>query len=73
MQAVLPPNHPDIALSFYNLGISWNNKDDYDKANLYHNKTYTINPALHPANHQSNIKRSFNWVLSFFGWAEVFI
>jgi tetratricopeptide (TPR) repeat protein len=55
----LPPNHPDIATSYNNIGSIFSNKGDNDKALEYFSKSLEIYKETLPANHP-DIATSYN-------------
>ncbi len=55
----LPPNHPDIARSYNNIGSIYSNKGDNDKALEYYSKSLEISKETLPPNHP-DITMSYN-------------
>jgi tetratricopeptide (TPR) repeat protein len=55
----LPPNHPDIANSYNNIGSIYNNKGDNDRALEYYSKSLKIYKETLPPNHP-DIANSYN-------------
>jgi tetratricopeptide (TPR) repeat protein len=55
----LPPNHPDIARSYNNIGGIYSEKGDNDKALEYYSKSLEIRKETLPPNHP-DIARSYN-------------
>ena len=60
MKIALPPNHPDLASSYNNIGVVYENLKDYPKALSYYQKAQEIwqksLPPGHP--HIATVKRN---------------
>ena len=52
-QKTLPPNHPDLATSYNNIGGVYKNTGEYSKAFSYYEKAVEILQKTLPANHPS--------------------
>jgi len=55
----LPPNHPDLAKSYNNIGLVYNSKGEYDKALEFYQKSLEINLISLPPNHP-DLATSYN-------------
>jgi Tfp pilus assembly protein PilF len=58
-QKTLPPNHPDLATSYSNIGSAYGNMREYPKALSYYEKTLGIYEKTLPANHP-DLATSYN-------------
>ncbi len=47
----MPPNHPDIATSYNNIGLIYKYKGEYETALDYYNKSLKIRIESLPPNH----------------------
>ncbi|CAF4341580.1 unnamed protein product, partial [Rotaria sordida] len=47
----LPPNHPDLATPYNNIGLVYNNMGDYSKALEFYEKSLKIREKALPPNH----------------------
>ncbi|CAF1182076.1 unnamed protein product [Rotaria sordida] len=52
-EKALPPNHPDLATSYNNIGSVYDDMGDYSKALEFHEKSYQIFEKALPPNHPS--------------------
>ncbi|UJR23857.1 hypothetical protein I4U23_026832 [Adineta vaga] len=59
-QKILPPNHPQIAGSYNNIGHTYQAMSDYTKALEYYKKSLTINRQILPPTHQALIRTENN-------------
>ncbi|CAF1288490.1 unnamed protein product, partial [Rotaria sordida] len=55
----LPPNHPDLATSYNNIGLVYNNMGEYSKALSSFERSLEIRKIALPANH-SDLAASYN-------------
>ncbi|CAF4456069.1 unnamed protein product, partial [Adineta steineri] len=55
----LPPNHPDLAQSYNNIGNVHYNMENYPKALSYYEKAYEIRQQSLPPNHP-DLAQSYN-------------
>jgi len=63
-QKTLPANHPDLAISYYNIGEVYDNMGEYLKALSYYERALDIKERSLPPNHPSikNVRRSIKFV-----------
>ncbi|CAF5026811.1 unnamed protein product, partial [Rotaria sp. Silwood1] len=50
-EKALLPNHPDLAISYNNIGQVYNNMGDYLKALVFYEKAHKIKEKALPPNH----------------------
>jgi tetratricopeptide (TPR) repeat protein len=50
-QSSLPPNHPDLAASFNNIGVVYKYMNDYSKARSFYERAVDIGEHSLPHNH----------------------
>jgi tetratricopeptide (TPR) repeat protein len=50
-QQSLPPNHPDLAMSYNNIGAVYDNMGEYSKAQSFYKRAMDIGEKLLPLNH----------------------
>ncbi len=50
-QQSLPPNHPDFAMSYNNIGLVYKNMGDYSKARSFYERAVEIGQQSLPSNH----------------------
>jgi tetratricopeptide (TPR) repeat protein len=50
-QKTLPENHPDLAISYGNIGLVYNNMGEYSKALVYLERALDILQRALPSNH----------------------
>ncbi|CAF3807400.1 unnamed protein product [Rotaria sp. Silwood1] len=62
----LPPNHPDLATSYNNIGAIYNELQDYSKALLYYEKSIQIMQKSLPPNHPFLALAYHNLALTFY-------
>jgi tetratricopeptide (TPR) repeat protein len=60
-EKALPPNHPDLATSYNNIGMTYCNKNDYSKALTFLEKAITIWQTSLPPNHP-DIETAKNYI-----------
>jgi tetratricopeptide (TPR) repeat protein len=58
-QQSLPPNHPDLASAYCNIGVVYKNMGDYSKALSYYEKDLEISQKSFPPNHP-DLASSYN-------------
>ena len=66
----LGKNHPDTALSYHNLGIAYNNKEEYDKAIRYHEKALKVKLYTLGENHPDTAISYNNFGYTYFNKRE---
>jgi tetratricopeptide (TPR) repeat protein len=59
-QQSLPPNHPDLASSYNNIGGVYENLDDYSKARSFYERAVDIAQQSLSSNHPSLQRYSRN-------------
>ena len=52
-KVALPPNHPDLATSYNNIGLVYHNMGEYSKALSYYERSLEIYKVALPPNHPS--------------------
>jgi tetratricopeptide (TPR) repeat protein len=50
-QQSLPPNHPDLAMSYNNIGLVYENMSNYSKALSFYERAVDIGQRSLPSNH----------------------
>lgn len=58
-QKIFPPDHPGIALSYFNIGLIYTRMKEYSKALSYLKKTLRVQRRTHPKIHP-DIARTYN-------------
>ncbi|CAF1580572.1 unnamed protein product [Adineta steineri] len=56
----LPPNHPDLASSYNNIGLVYENMGNYSKARTYYERAIQIGEQSLPSNHPTLQQRRKN-------------
>ncbi|CAF4326781.1 unnamed protein product [Rotaria sordida] len=56
----LPPNHPDLALSYNNIGLVYDNMGEYSKALSYYETALQIKKIALPPAHPSTARTERN-------------